>query len=206
MKKFFFIFLIESLLFFIANGQNISEKNKLIEQWNKVPDCCIKIYNEKTFKGFLLDGIKLTNSANCDMIWAINKYYSLNYVDSSAFNVQIDTDDVYYFESILKNIFTDNEQYYPLWLYYRQYLKFKDTSGFHYMLVGFHIEENMNFDNFKYTDKSNEIIEIELSELTKIIARKIWIHKYYQWNISYKNQFFIIYNINDQTIEHIFNI
>ncbi len=205
MKNIFIIF-IQLLSFIIVNGQNISEKRKLIEQWNKLPDCCIKEYNEKKFKGFLLDGIKLSNSANRDMIWAINKYYSLNYVDSLAFNVRIDTDDVFCFESVLNNMINNNllinnYQYYPLSLYYRQYLKFKDTLGFHYLLVGFHIEENMNLNSFEHNDNSKEIIAMDVSELNEIIAKKIWISYHNHWNIPDKKHFFIIYNINNQTIE-----
>ena len=60
---------------------------------------------------------------------------------------------------------------------------------------------NMNLNSFEHNDNSNEIIAMNVSELTEIIAKKIWISYHNHWNIPDKKHFFIIYNINNQTIE-----
>lgn len=195
-----------------ANAQYKEEK--LLEQWRRIPDCCVWKCNRDSLKGFYLDGKRIVKYLAPTFLSGINKYYLCGCTDSTGFEVVMDTNDVYAFEKAFadtlandSSLVLNTDAYCPKHLYYRQYLKCKDTSGRAFLIVTFHTERDLECINGKYCYPENsDSSKLELSELTRLISTRMWIQNHRHWNIPSYDEFFVVFNLQNHRMRFLYTI
>lgn len=209
--KYLFSVVLMCLIIF-SNAQ--SKEEKLMEQWRKIPNCCVWKCDRDSLKGFFLDGKKIVKYVVPTFLNGVNNNYLYGCTDSTGFEITIDTNDVYAFEKAFadtlandSSLVLNTDAYCPKHLYYRQYLKCKDTLGQIFLIVGFHTERDLKCINGKYHYPENsDSSKLELSELTCLISERIWINNEKRWNIPSYDEFFVVFNIQNHRMRFLYTI